>query len=235
MLSLDAMRGELAAVAAQTTKPFNVNFFCHTPPVASTERELAWRAALAPYFEELGIDPAAIPAGASRLPFSHEAADVLEAFRPPVVSFHFGLPPDDLLARVRRWGGKVLSSATTVEEARWLEARGVDAVIAQGSEAGGHRGMFLSDDLNTQVGTFALVPQIVAGGARPGHRRRRRRGREGRGSRPGPRRGWCSGRDGLSAVPRSDHEHGASRGTQGRGLGTRRSPISSPAGSRAAS
>jgi nitronate monooxygenase len=161
LLGLDAMRKELAAVAARTTKPFNVNFFCHTPPVPSLERELAWRAALAPYFDELGIDPAAIPAGASRLPFSHEAADVLAEFRPPIVSFHFGLPPDDLLARVRSWGGRILSSATTVDEARWLEARGVDAVIAQGSEAGGHRGMFLSDDLNTQVGTFALVPQIV--------------------------------------------------------------------------
>ena len=161
LLGVDAMRTELAAVTAQTTKPFNVNFFCHTPPAPTIERERAWRAALAPYFEELGIDQVAIPAGASRLPFSHETADVLEAFRPPVVSFHFGLPPDDLLARVRGWGGQILSSATTVEEARWLEARGVDAVIAQGVEAGGHRGMFLSDDLNTQVGTFALVPQIV--------------------------------------------------------------------------
>jgi nitronate monooxygenase len=161
LLGLDAMRKELAAVAAQTTSPFNVNFFCHTPPVPSIERELAWRAVLAPYFEELAIDPATIPAGASRFPFSHEAADVLEAFRPPVVSFHFGLPPADLLARVRRWGGRIVSSATTVEEARWLEARGVDAIIAQGSEAGGHRGMFLSDDLNSQVGTFALVPQII--------------------------------------------------------------------------
>jgi nitronate monooxygenase len=68
---------------------------------------------------------------------------------------------DDLLARVRRWGGRILSSATTVDEARWLEARGVDAVIAQGLEAGGHRGMFLSDDLSTQMSTFALLPQIV--------------------------------------------------------------------------
>src|SRR5207302_6134531 len=76
-------------------------------------------------------------------------------------SFHFGLPSEDLLVRVRGWGARILSSATTVEEARWLEARGVDAVIAQGVEAGGHRGMFLSDDPNTQVGTFALVPQIV--------------------------------------------------------------------------
>jgi nitronate monooxygenase len=89
------------------------------------------------------------------------AADVLEEFKPAVVSFHFGLPAPELLERVRRWGAKILSSATTVDEALWLEARGVDAVIAQGLEAGGHRGNFLSEDLNTQVGTFALVPQIV--------------------------------------------------------------------------
>jgi nitronate monooxygenase len=79
-----------------------------------------------------------------------------------VVSFHFGLPPDDLLACVRTWGARILSSATTVDEALWLEARGVDAIIAQGSEAGGHRGMFLSEDLDTQIGTLALVPRIVA-------------------------------------------------------------------------
>ena len=161
MLGLDVMRKELAAITAQTTKPFNVNFFCHTQPAPCIERELAWRAALLPYFAELGIDSNAISAAPARMPFSHDAADLLDEFRPPVVSFHFGLPSEDLLARVRGWGGKILSSATTVEEARWLEARGVDAVIAQGIEAGGHRGMFLSDDLNTQVGTFALVPQIV--------------------------------------------------------------------------
>jgi nitronate monooxygenase len=86
---------------------------------------------------------------------------VLQEFRPPVVSFHFGLPSADLIARVKAWGSKILASATTVEEARWLEAHGADAVIAQGFEAGGHRGIFLSEDLTTQVGTFALLPQIV--------------------------------------------------------------------------
>jgi nitronate monooxygenase len=161
MLGLDAMRKELAAIRAQTTKPFNVNFFCHTEPGPSVERETVWRAALSPYFAEFGIDPNAVPAGPGRSPFSSEAAEVLGEFRPAVVSFHFGLPSADLLARVRGWGARVLSSATTVDEARWLEARGVDAVIAQGLEAGGHRGIFLSEDLNTQVGTFALVPQIV--------------------------------------------------------------------------
>jgi nitronate monooxygenase len=161
MLGPDALRTELAAIRAQTDRPVNVNFFCHTPPNPSPEREAAWRAALRPYYEELGLDRSSIAAGGGRAPFSHESADVLDEFRPAVVSFHFGLPPADLLARVRGWGAKVFSSATTVEEARWLEARGVDAVIAQGVEAGGHRGMFLADDLTTQVGTLALVPQVV--------------------------------------------------------------------------
>lgn len=161
MLAPDAMRKELAAIRAHTTKSFNVNFFCHTQPVPDAKREQIWRAALSPYFAEFGINPDTIPAGPGRLPFSTEAADVLEEFKPAVVSFHFGLPSADLLTRVRSWGAKILCSATTVDEARWLEARGVDAIIAQGLEAGGHRGIFLSDDLNTQVATFALVRQIV--------------------------------------------------------------------------
>lgn len=161
MLTLDAMRDELAAIKAQTSRPFNVNFFCHLPPAPNPESEANWRAALAPYYREMGIDPESIPAGPSRAPFTDAAAEVLSEFKPTVVSFHFGLPVPDLLAQVQGWGAKILASATTVEEARWLEAHGVDAIIAQGIEAGGHRGMFLSADLTTQVGTFALLPQIV--------------------------------------------------------------------------
>lgn len=161
MLGLDAMRQEMAAIRAQTAQPFNVNFFCHTPPEPRSERETLWRTALAPYFAELGIDVSTIAAGPGRSPFSADAAAVLEEFKPPVVSFHFGLPAADLLARVQGWGARILASATTVDEARWLEARGVDAIVAQGLEAGGHRGIFLSEDLNSQVGTLALVPQIV--------------------------------------------------------------------------
>lgn len=161
MLGPDALRAELAAIVAQTHRPFNVNFFCHAAPEPSPERERAWRAALAPYYAEFGIDAAVVPAGSGRAPFGAEAADALVAVRPAVVSFHFGLPSAELLARVRTSGSKVVSSATTVEEARWLESHGVDAIIAQGLEAGGHRGMFLSDDLTTQAGTFALLPQIV--------------------------------------------------------------------------
>ncbi len=161
MLSPEALREELAALTRQTTRPWNVNFFCHVPPEPDSGRELRWREALAPYYAELGVQAPAAPSGPARVPFGAAAADVLEDFKPPVVSFHFGLPAPELLARVRRWGSKVLSTATTVEEARWLEAHGVDAVIAQGLEAGGHRGMFLCDDLATQVGTLALVTQVV--------------------------------------------------------------------------
>lgn len=161
LLSVEAMRHEIEAIKAQTARPYNVNFFCHAPPRPSAEREAAWRKALAPFYKEYGIDPESIPAGPGRAPFSAEFADALEPFRPPVVSFHFGLPSRDLLARVKGWGSKVLCSATTVDEARWLEARGADAIIAQGIEAGGHRGVFLTDDLTTQVGTFSLLPQVV--------------------------------------------------------------------------
>ena len=153
----------MAAIRAQTVKPYNVNFFCHAPPSPNAEREAAWRARLAPYYEELGVDVSMIAAGGGRLPFGPEVADVLAEFRPAVVSFHFGLPSPELLARVRGWGAKVLSSATTVDEGALAGGRaGVDAIIAQGFEAGGHRGMFLSENLTTQVGTLsALVRQLV--------------------------------------------------------------------------
>ena len=161
MLGADALRAELGALKASGL-PYNVNYFSHTPPVPDAAREAAWRAALKPYYDELGLDIAAIPAGPGRAPFTSEAADLLAEFAPPVVSFHFGLPAPDLLARVKAWGAFVLSSATTVREALWLQEHGADAIIAQGWEAGGHRGHFLSDDLTEQPGTFALLPQIVA-------------------------------------------------------------------------
>jgi nitronate monooxygenase len=161
MLAPEALHCELQALRAGTTRPFNVNFFCHTPPEPDVAREATWRNALAPFYAEAGQDITAVPAGAGRVPFSEEAAGLLEAFRPAVVSFHFGLPEAALVQRVKAWGARVLSSATTVEEALWLEAHGADAIIAQGLEAGGHRGMFLTDDLTTQMGTLALLPQIL--------------------------------------------------------------------------
>jgi nitronate monooxygenase len=161
MLTIETMRKELAAIRAGTNRPYNVNFFCHTQPSPSAPREVAWRRALAPYFGEYGIEPDTIGAAPTRAPFTAEAADALEEFQPGIVSFHFGLPAKELIARVKRRGSKILASATTVDEARWLAANGADAIIAQGAEAGGHRGMFLTTDLGAQVGTFALVPQIA--------------------------------------------------------------------------
>lgn len=161
MLSPEALQAELKALAAATQAPYNVNFFCHASPQPNPQREGEWRQTLAPYYREFGVDAAHIPAGPGRVPFNHACADVLETFRPAVVSFHFGLPAPDLLDRIKSWGSLVWSSATTVQEAQWLQAHGADAVIAQGLEAGGHRGMFLTEDLSTQIGTFALLPQIV--------------------------------------------------------------------------
>jgi nitronate monooxygenase len=162
MLTPAALREELQSIRAGTARPFNLNFFCHAEPAPDLQAEAAWLDALRPYYDELGIDRSKVGAGASRAPFSDEAAALVEALRPPVVSFHFGLPSAAQLERVRRSGAFVLSSATTVEEALWLEAHGADAVIAQGLEAGGHRGHFLSHDLSRQLGTFALLPQVKA-------------------------------------------------------------------------
>jgi len=162
MLTPEALQRELVALSTGTQRPWNVNFFCHTPPEPDADREAVWRQALAPYYAEAGLDLAAVPTGAGRVPFNAAMADILEPFHPPVVSFHFGLPSPELVVRVKSWGSVLLSSATTVDEARWLVAHGADAVIAQGLEAGGHRGHFLSHDLSQQMGTFALLPQIVA-------------------------------------------------------------------------
>ena len=161
MLDAAALQRELAVLAAHQPRPFNLNFFCHSQPPADAQREQQWRELLAPYYRELGLDPTAVSPAPARQPFSHAMADLLEDQPPAVISFHFGLPEPSLLQRVKGWGSTVLSSATTVAEARWLEAHGADAIIAQGLEAGGHRGMFLDHDLNGQLGTFALLPQVV--------------------------------------------------------------------------
>ncbi|MCS6240223.1 NAD(P)H-dependent flavin oxidoreductase [Shewanella baltica] len=162
MLSLEALDAALTQIRAQTTKPINVNFFCHHEPKPQAAKQAAWLKQLAPYFAELGIHPDTQTAGAQRAPYTSAQAEVLAKFKPEVVSFHFGLPNEDLLLEIKSWGSKIISTATTVEEALWLEARGVDAIIAQGLEAGGHRGHFLSDDLTEQHGTFSLLPQIIA-------------------------------------------------------------------------
>lgn len=162
MLTPDQLREHMAAVRAQTDRPFQVNFFCHRPPTPDAAAMDAWAQALGPYYRELGLDDRALPQGAGRTPFSAEMADVLQEHPPAVVSFHFGLPSAELLSRVKAMGCRVVSSATTVAEALWLEQHGVDGIVAQGLEAGGHRGMFLTDDLRTQQGLMALLPQVVA-------------------------------------------------------------------------
>ena len=160
MLTPERLRDQIAEVRSATSAPFNVNFFCHAAPTPDPEIEARWRTRLALYYAEAGVDPAAVPPGPVRLPFDALLCAVIEETRPAVVSFHFGLPPADLLSRVKATGALILSSATTVTEARWLEQNGVDAIIAQGREAGGHRGMFLSDDIDGQPGLISLLPQV---------------------------------------------------------------------------
>jgi nitronate monooxygenase len=161
MLDGDRVRAEIGVIRQQTDRPINVNFFCHQPAPPDPAREAAWRARLAPYYAEFGLDGAATAVAANRAPFNAAMCEIVEELKPEVVSFHFGLPAPQLLGRVKAAGCHVLSSATTVAEARFLEDNGCDAIIAQGFEAGGHRGMFLTTDLATQVGTLALVPQVV--------------------------------------------------------------------------
>jgi len=161
MLSPDQAREQLAKFRARSQARVNVNFFCHTPPELNNAREARWRERLAPYYRELGIDPAAPIPTSMRSPFDAAFCALIEEMKPGVTSFHFGVPEPALFKRVKDAGCVTLASATTVAEARWLEERGIDVIIAQGYEAGGHRGIFLTDDLAGQVGTFALVPQVV--------------------------------------------------------------------------
>lgn len=160
-LGAEQLREQVEQIRKATRRPINLNFFCHRAPPPDHEREAKWKARLEKYYTELGIDPKAPTPGTGRAPFDTSACEMVEHFRPEVVSFHFGLPEPHLLDRVKATGAKVLSSATTVDEAVCLENRGCDAIIAQGAEAGGHRGAFLTEDISTQVGTIALVPQIV--------------------------------------------------------------------------
>lgn len=166
LLGAEQVRSEVAAFRGRAPgRPINLNFFCHTPPAADAARDAAWRERLAPYYRELGLDPSAPIKPGARAPFNDALCRLVEELRPEVVSFHFGLPEPALLDRVRASGAVVLGCATTVAEARWLEARGCDAIIAQGAEAGGHRGVFLGGDpiaaCASQPGTLALVPQVA--------------------------------------------------------------------------
>ena len=176
-LNAEQIKEAVAKFRAQSSKPLNFNFFCHATPEQNVKKERAWLSRIAAYFEELGVSPPSPPLSAGHAPFGEAACGAIEDLKPEIVSFHFGLPPGHLLARVKATGCTLLSTATTLREAEFLEAHGVDAIIAQGAEAGGHRGMFLETDITTQVGTFALVraisavvglPVIAAGGIADG-------------------------------------------------------------------
>jgi nitronate monooxygenase len=161
MLSAEKAREQVSIIRRRVSAPVNMNFFCHRPVALTEDAEARWKQRLTPYYKENGIDPAAPIDAANRAPFDTAFCEVVEELKPEVVSFHFGLPEPALLKRVKAAGCIVISSATTVKEAVWLEQHGADAVIAQGAEAGGHRGMFLTENIFEQPGTFALVPQVV--------------------------------------------------------------------------
>ncbi|MGZ5873190.1 MAG: NAD(P)H-dependent flavin oxidoreductase [Bradyrhizobium sp.] len=161
MLSVEKARVQVNVIRQRVSAPVSMNFFCHKPIDADPAREAVWKQRLAPYYKELGLDPLAPINAANRAPFDGAMCELIEELKPEIASFHFGLPDPALLARVKAAGCIVISSATTVKEAIWLEEHGADAIIAQGAEAGGHRGMFLTENIAEQPGTFALVPQVV--------------------------------------------------------------------------
>ncbi|WP_322517387.1 nitronate monooxygenase family protein [Rhodopseudomonas palustris] len=161
MLTADKVREQVGIFRQQVSAPINLNFFCHTPTAADPAREAVWKQRLGAYYQEFGLDPAAPVAGANRAPFDAAMCELVEELKPAAVSFHFGLPDEPLLQRVKDAGCRVLASATIVREAIWLEERGADLIIAQGAEAGGHRGMFLTETIAEQPGLFALLPQVV--------------------------------------------------------------------------
>jgi nitronate monooxygenase len=161
MISAEKAREQVNIIRQRVSAPVNMNFFCHRPMDADAESQARWKKRLEPYYKELGVDPAAPINAANRAPFDAAMCEAVEELRPEVVSFHFGLPDEALLERVKAAGCIVIGCATIVKEAIWLEENGADVIIAQGAEAGGHRGMFLTDDIAGQPGTFALVPQVV--------------------------------------------------------------------------
>ena len=172
----DANR-QIAAFKSLSNRSLNANFFCHAEPGDLAGAGERMRERLQPYYAANGLGAVPPPSLPFRS-FGSEHLELIRRHRPRVISFHFGLPPDDLLRGVKETGAVVISSATTVAEARWLEAHGVNVVIAQGLEAGGHRGSFLGTDPASQAGLFVLLPQIAravrlpvvaAGGVADGH------------------------------------------------------------------
>lgn len=158
LLDAEAVAAQVGSVRDRAGGPLNLNFFCHTMPDPAPD-ETAWQALLEPYYLEYGVAPPT-HSPRLRLPFDEAGCAVVEAVRPTMVSFHFGLPPAPLLARVKASGALVAASATSLAEGRWLVAHGADIVIAQGTEAGGHSGWFLGDG-PSGVGLMTLLPALV--------------------------------------------------------------------------
>jgi nitronate monooxygenase len=161
MLSVEKAREQIGIVRQRVSAPVNMNFFCHQGVDPDPQREAGWKKRLSSYYDEYGLDTKAAVSSAGRAPFDAAMCALIEELKPEVVSFHFGLPESALLARVKASGAIVMGSATIVREAIWLEQNGADVIIAQGAEAGGHRGMFLTHDIARQPGLFALLPQVV--------------------------------------------------------------------------
>ncbi|RYV02765.1 2-nitropropane dioxygenase [Shewanella sp. OPT22] len=160
MLSPEKIIEEITSFQSHSDKPYNLNFFCHEMPQLNPKQIAEWEKTLTPFFKKLEVQPPSEFSGLRR-PFDEKTLELLRPFRSPILSFHFGLPPNSLLTELKSWGTKIISSATTVEEGLWLEVNGADMVIAQGVEAGGHRAMFLTKDHSTQMGTIELTKQLL--------------------------------------------------------------------------
>lgn len=165
--SAERLAQEISALQAQTDAPFNVNFFVHVMPPEDAAAQARWRLRLQTYYRRWGLAGDALADALGRRPFAADMLDVLQQYRPAVVSFHFGLPEAALLRGVKDTGAQIWASATTVAEAQWLAEHGADGIIAQGSEAGGHRATFLGSDMASQTGLFALLPQVADAVALP--------------------------------------------------------------------
>lgn len=155
----DQIRNDVRAVRNASNRALNLNFFVHVRPRIDEAKIRRASARLAPWFDRLGAQPT--PPAETLLPFDAAVCEVVIAAAPKVASFHFGLPDAALTGRLKDAGIVVISSATSVVEARWLEDHGADAVIAQAYEAGGHSGWFLERAGADVAGTMALVPRIV--------------------------------------------------------------------------
>lgn len=161
LMSLEELRTTADTLRSSTNRSFNLNFFAHPAPQEDEAVNARTRALVTPFYEELGLEDVPREGRSPCDTFTEDKLKVLLDIRPKVISFHFGLPPLHMVKALQDVGSLVLCSATTVAEARMLNDAGIDAIIAQGWEAGGHRGTFDTTFEDFGVGTVALVPQVV--------------------------------------------------------------------------